>query len=202
MKMSIDGLVMLAGSEAIVVNRYLDSAKPPVWTIGIGHTAAAGGIDPRGFTGTLTIQQAIDLLQTDIVKYENGVNAAVKVPLKQHEFDALVSFHYNTGAIGRASFVDTLNRTGDRTEAALGMMQWAKPPEIRGRREGERDLFLYGRYAGNGMATAYTATNAGKVMWNSGRKVDVRALLTASKIDAPMAAPPRRSLWAWLTGTK
>lgn len=191
MKMSIDGLVMLAGNEGLVVNRYLDSVK--VWTIGVGHTASAGGLDPRFFTGTLTIQQAIDLFQTDIAKYERGVNAALKVPVAQHEFDALVSFHYNTGAIGRASFMDKLN-AGDRKWAAVGMMDWNKPPSIVGRRTKERDLFLTGRYSGDGVVVVYLASPIGQVLWNKGRSVDVKALLRMGQVDAPAPAA-KLSLW-------
>jgi len=198
MKMSIDGLVMLAGNEGLVVNRYLDSVK--VWTIGVGHTAAAGGLDPRSFTGTLTVQQAIDMFKVDIAKYERGVDAALKVPVEQHEYDALVHFHYNSGAIGRASFMDKLN-AGDRAGAAKGMMDWNKPPEIIGRRTKERDLFQYGRYSGNGLVMVYPANSSGKVLWNQGKRVDVKALLQAGQVDAPPApAVVKRSFWDRLRG--
>lgn len=200
MKMSEEGLIELAGHEGIVTSRYLDSAKPPVWTIGVGHTAAAGGLDPRAFTASITIQKALDLFRADIVKYERGVNNAVTVSLTQHEFDALVSFHYNTGAIGKASFIKKLNATGNRAETARGMMEWVKPPELKARRTKERDLFLEGRYSNGGVVMAYPASPIGQVLWNKGQRVDVKALLRAGQVDAPapvaMPVPvAKRSLW-------
>lgn len=183
MKTSLEGLISLVAHEGIVLSRYKDSVG--VWTIGVGHTKAAGGLDPSSFSGAITVADAIDLLRKDIVKYETGVNRAVKVPLAQHEFDALVSFHYNTGAIGRASFVNRLN-AGDRAGAALGMMDWKKPKEIIPRRTAERDLFLRGKYA-SPYATIYPANAAGAVQWAKGKRVNVRDLLQSPDIEP---APP------------
>jgi hypothetical protein len=53
--------------------------------------------------------EAFRLYRADIVAYEAEVLRAVKVPLKPHEFDALVSFHYNTGGIAKASQTRHLN---------------------------------------------------------------------------------------------
>jgi lysozyme len=186
MKTSLEGLVSLVAHEGIVLSRYKDSVG--VFTIGVGHTKAAGGINPETFTGTLTIAQVFDMLKEDIVKYENGVNKAVTVPLKQHEFDALVSFHYNTGAIGKASFVKKLN-AGDRKGAAKGMMDWRKPPEIIPRRTAERDLFLHGKYSGP-FATIYPATSSGAVQWGKGKLVNVRDMLAKPVVvDDPGPKP-------------
>src|SRR5687768_9681292 len=125
MKVSRKGLIAIVSHEALVLKTYPDSKGIP--TIGVGHTAAAGA--PKPVAGlTLTVEEALDLFAKDIAKYERGVNAAVKVPLKQHEFDALVSFHFNTGKIASASFVKKLN-AGDRAGAIKGFMDWNKPPE-------------------------------------------------------------------------
>lgn len=185
MKMSTEGLMALIGHEGVVLSRYKDSVG--VWTIGVGHTAAAGYPDPRSYVGSLTVGEALGLLRQDITKYEAGVNAAVKVPLKQHEFDALVSFHYNTGAIGKASFVKKLN-AGDRAGALKGIMDWRKPPEIIGRRTAERDLFKTGIYP-TPNATVYPATPEGKVLWGQGKSLNLREAL-APKPKPILPAPP------------
>ncbi len=185
MKMSTEGLIALIGHEGIVLSRYLDSVK--VWTIGVGHTKAAGGIDPEKFTGTLTMTEALDLLRDDIVKYENGVNNAVKVALKQHEFDALVSFHYNTGAIARATLTKTLN-AGDRKGAGEQFMNWVKPAAIYGRRKAEARLFIAGEYPPP-LATAYPADAKGNVLWGAGTRVNVGHLLATPKPAIPQPPP-------------
>ena len=186
MKMSTEGLIALIGHEGIVTSRYKDSVG--VWTIGVGHTAAAGGIDPATFTGTITVKQALDLLREDIVKYENGVNAAVKVPLKQHEFDALVSFHYNTGKISKAQLTKTLN-AGNKVKAGKEFMNWVKPPEIKGRRTAEMNLFLTGKYPA-AVTNVYPASPSGAVLWGQGKRVNVADLL-AAPVPAPAPSVPK-----------
>lgn len=185
MKMSTAGLIALIGHEGIVLSRYKDSVG--VSTIGVGHTKAAGGLDPATFSGTLTMSQALDLLRTDIAKYENGVNAALRVPLTQYEFDALVSFHYNTGAISKATLTKTLN-AGNRKLAGEQFMNWIKPPEIKARREAEKTLFLTGKYPPP-MATVYPADANGRVLWSKGTRVNVEQLLAQKPLTIPPAEP-------------
>lgn len=143
------GLLALIRHEGIVPSPYLDIKA--IWTFGIGHTAAAGPPDPsrmaRGMPADLDagIREAFRLFRTDLVAYEAEVLRAVQVPLEPHEFDALVSFHYNTGGIARAALTRHLN-AGDRVAAAQAFMGWLKPAAIRPRREAERDLFRHGQY--------------------------------------------------------
>jgi lysozyme len=149
MQMTDRGLLALVRHEGLVPGPYLDVAG--VWTFGIGHTAAAGSPDParmpRGMPGDLDagIREAFRVFRTDLATYEAGVRRAVKVSLAPHEFDALVSFHYNTGGIARAALTQHLN-AGNRAAAADGFMGWLKPAAIRPRREAERDLFRHARY--------------------------------------------------------
>jgi GH24 family phage-related lysozyme (muramidase) len=107
------GLLALIRHEGIVPGPYMDANG--VWTFGIGHTAAAGPPDPERMPrGVATdpdagIREAFRILRADINHYETGVSRAVKVALERHEFDALVSFHYNTGGIARAALTRHLN---------------------------------------------------------------------------------------------
>lgn len=148
-KMSDRGLLALIRHEGIVPGPYLDVNG--VWTFGIGHTAEAGAPDPsmmqRGMPADLEdgIREAFRLFRLDISAYEAPVLRAVKVPLEPHEFDALVSFHYNTGGIARATLTRHLN-AGNRMAAAEAFMGWLRPAAIRPRREAERDLFRRSRY--------------------------------------------------------
>lgn len=165
MQMTDRGLLALVQHEGLVPGPYRDVAG--VWTFGIGHTAAAGLPDParmpRGMPADLEagIREAFRLFRADITAYEADVRRAVKVPLAPHEFDALVSIHYNTGGIARAALTRHLN-AGRRAAAADTFMGWLKPAAIRPRREAERDLFRHGRYP-TGIIPVWSVNRSGRV---------------------------------------
>lgn len=89
------------------------------WTIGWG--AAGPGIGP----GTVWSRAQCDArLVADLARHAAEVASAIGgAPTTQGQFDALVSFHYNTGAIHRA----TLTRrhcAGDHHGAAREFARW------------------------------------------------------------------------------
>ena len=165
MQMTDRGLLALARHEGIVPGPYRDSTG--TWTFGIDHTAAAGPPDPamipRGMPEDLdaAIRGAFRLFRADLARYEADVQRAVTVPLEPHEFDALVSFHYNTSGIARAALTRHLN-AGDRDAAANAFLNWRKPASIIPRREAERDLFRHGHYPG-GTIPVWSVDRAGRV---------------------------------------
>lgn len=154
MRTSDRGALEIAEHEGIVPAPYLDSVG--VWTFGIGHTAAAGDPDPasmpRGMPASIepAIDKALAIFRADLEKYEARVNHAIEVPISQHQFDALVSFDFNTGGIERARLTQAIN-AGD-PDAARHFMGWLRPPEIRERRTAEMNLFKTGDYDANGDA--------------------------------------------------
>jgi GH24 family phage-related lysozyme (muramidase) len=105
-----------------LVEAYPDPATGDApWTIGWGATGP--GIAP----GTVWSQAQCDArLADDLVRYAAEVAKAIgEAPTTQAQFDALVSFHYNTGAIRRA----TLTRrhvAGDTAGAAREFARWNK----------------------------------------------------------------------------
>ena len=97
MDLSPAGLLALAGREGIRTLAYRDSRG--IWTIGIGHTAAAGPPDPC-LGMEITHQEAIDLFRADLKQYVAAVNQAIKVSCTQNQFDAMVSLCFNIGVNG------------------------------------------------------------------------------------------------------
>lgn len=182
MDVSARGLAEIVSHEGIVTRRYRDSVG--VLTIGVGHTKAAGPPDPAVYTGEMTVEEALVLFRKDVARYAADVTKAVKVPVTQYEFDALVSFHYNTGAIGRASLIKSLN-AGNRAQAAAQFMNWSTPAEIIGRRTKEMVLFRTGAYQSDPKASVWTTDSAGKVQWSKGKVVSILSLLG----DAPAPLP-------------
>lgn len=189
MKTSDAGIFALALHEGIVPAPYRDSVG--VWTYGIGHTLGAGYPDPakmqRGMPSNLdaALRDVLDLFRRDVAKYEAAVNRAVKVPITQAQFDALVSFHYNTGAIGKASLVKRLN-AGDEVGAAAGMMAWSKPASIIDRRKAEQKLFAKGIYP-TGTVPVWKVDGNGRVIWKPARRLTKDQVLAL--LDGPVAAP-------------
>jgi lysozyme len=80
--------------EGCELKAYKDAVG--VWTIGYGHTSAAGM--PMVLPGmTITKQQAEDILRLDLQKYEGYVKNAVRTDVNENQYGALVSFVYNLG---------------------------------------------------------------------------------------------------------
>ena len=171
MKTSDKGIAAIMQHEGIVPGPYFDSVG--VQTYGVGHTAAAGYPDPAEMPAGMPedldteLRRVFDVFSEDLLKYELEVHKAIKVPITQHEFDAAVSFHYNTGAIATATWVKSLN-AGDRDKAAKEIMNWIKPPEIIPRREAEQRLFRDGIYP-DGQIVVWQVNSARKVIWTPAR---------------------------------
>lgn len=138
MRMSDHGRKLLTVREGLRLKAYRDSVG--IWTIGIGHTAAAGKPFPAPGM-TITAQECDQILIRDLARFEREIGNAVKVPLAQHEFDALVSICFNVGPrFAQSTCIRRLN-AGDRRGAAEAIMLWRKPPEIIGRRRAEQAQF-------------------------------------------------------------
>lgn len=183
-KVSTKGLVEIATHEGIVNAPYKDSVG--VWTVGIGHTASAGAPDPSKERREYSVTEIMDIFARDIAKFERRVQKAFTKPLTQAQFDAAVSFDFNTGAIDRATWVKKFN-AGDTAGARKSIMDWRKPAEIIPRRQKERDLFFDGKYSNNGYANLYPANSKGQVLWSRGQRVNVAKLMNAS--EPPVITP-------------
>ena len=204
MRVSDKGIFALALHEGIVPAPYLDSVN--VWTFGIGHTASAGSPNPatmpRGNPENLdaVLPEVFEVFRRDLAKFEERVKSAVRVPLKQHEFDALVSFDFNTGGIHRAQLTKHLNE-GRRPEAARGFMGWLRPPEIRSRRESEMRLFRDGVYP-SGLVSVFGVTAGNRPDFRQVRRrltqEQVMAYMRREATPAPSPDAPVSGPLAWL----
>lgn len=106
MKTNTKGIALIKKWEGLRTKAYRDVAG--IWTIGYGHTSAAGS--PKVTSGlVITEKQAEEILKQDLVKFETQVSSLVKVPLNDNQFAALVSFHYNTGALGKSTLLKKVN---------------------------------------------------------------------------------------------
>jgi GH24 family phage-related lysozyme (muramidase) len=145
MKTSKAGLAIIKKWEGCRLKAYQDSVG--VWTIGYGLTSAAG-IVPVVKGMTITQAQAEEYLEIALGSYEAGVIKAIKRPMTQPQFDAMVSLCYNIGpgAFGKSSLVRRFNE-GNIAGAADAFLMWTKAggkvlKGLENRRKDERALFL------------------------------------------------------------
>lgn len=90
LKTSVLGQEMIKYHEGLRLQPYKDSGSQS--TIGWGHL-----IRKDECYHEITVDQAQELFNEDLLRAENAVKAIVDVPLEQHQFDALVDFIFNLG---------------------------------------------------------------------------------------------------------
>ena len=109
----------------------------------IGYGSTDGGL----LTGTVTEEEAEDMLLRDLEKAADAIDDYVDVPLTQGQFDALCSFIYNVGRQAfRGSTLRRLLNDGQHTAAGNQLPRWNKAagkvlPGLVRRREAERRMF-------------------------------------------------------------
>jgi len=154
---SANGVHMVAGFEGFCSNLY-DDAMPGCGrgrghcTIGFGHLVHLNPCDGRAsetpFLGGITRQQGEQLLSGELAASANRVRNQVTVPLSQEQFDALVSFDFNTGRLN--ALVPDLN--ANHFANVPGIMnqfihsQGVVLPGLVARRAAESALFSRGIY--------------------------------------------------------
>jgi lysozyme len=153
MRTSNEGLALIKKHEGLRLRAYDDLRPNSVLvagdtvvgtvTIGYGHTktAKAGMV--------INTQRAHELLADDLRATETYVHDLTDaIDLKQHEFDALVSFTFNVGvgALSQSTLLRLLLE-GDRYGAAEQFERWVyskgrRLPGLIKRRDDERSMFL------------------------------------------------------------
>lgn len=157
MQTSETGLDLIKSFESCKLKAYPDPKTGGApWTVGWGAT----GPD----IGPLTVwtqQEADERLAQDVAEREEMVDRAVRVPMTQGQFDAMVSIVFNVGAgsskkdgiiwlkDGRPSTLLRMLNDGDYDGCADQFLRWISPGStvengLKRRRTAERMLFLTG----------------------------------------------------------
>jgi lysozyme len=148
MHVSPQGLALIKRFEAFRPAPYRDSVGIP--TIGYGATYYPDGRRVTLADPPITEAEASALLAAMVEAFAAGIEQALRVPVTQPQFDALVSWAYNVGLdAARNSTLMRLLNAGELMQAANQLLRWnrAGGKVINGltrRREAERELFLSG----------------------------------------------------------
>lgn len=141
MKTSDNGIQFIKQFEGFSATAYPDSAGKN--TIGFGHLIKDGET-----FDTITEDQALALLASDLGWAETVVSRDVLVTINQNQFDALVDFVFNIGSANfRNSHLLAALNDDNFDIAADELLMWdhAGGAEIAGlerRRKAERELFI------------------------------------------------------------
>jgi lysozyme len=152
-RLSQHGAGFIARFEGCVLRMYNDPTGNA--TIGVGHLIHMGkinGREPVEFRNGITRKRALALLMSDADKAARGVRQLIKVPLKQHQLDALVSFTFNCGegSLASSTLRKRLNR-GEYAAVPQELNKWVNSGGRRleglvRRRRAEGALFRNGKY--------------------------------------------------------
>lgn len=199
MKTSTLGKIAIANSEALILTPYLCSAN--VKTVGLGSTRSdIKDLASWPWNKQISIQEACNLFSKSLAKYERPVNDTIRVPLKQFQFDALVSFIYNVGPGGANS---TLFRRINNRESIASIreafMMWVnvqgkKSNGLVNRRLAEFSLYSTGVYPASvsaGLVPLVQEVNSNhKPVYRSQKMMDLRPYFGNENINGDVIALP------------
>lgn len=140
MKATGNAISLIKQFEGKELRSYQDAKGK--WAIGYGQTGRHIG---PGLV--ITDKEAEDMLKAHVARLEDDISDLVNVPLKQEQFDALVSFVYNVGigAFSTSTLLRLLNQ-GHKDMAADELLKWVHADGqelagLRSRRFAEYQLF-------------------------------------------------------------
>lgn len=126
-RVSANGIALIKRFEGCASLRPdgLIEAYPDPGTGGAPWTIGWGATGPDIGPGTVWTQEQCDArLEADVARHAAEVAKALGgAPTTQGQFDALVSFHYNTGAIARATLTRR-HRDGDNAGVVEEFARW------------------------------------------------------------------------------
>jgi lysozyme len=99
-----------------------------LYTVGVGHLIGDGKTLPPEWNRTFTEAEIDGLLKSDLRRFELGVHKMLpNVPLRQHEFDAIISFCFNLGlgCFQRSTLRQALLR-GDKKAAMESLVKYCR----------------------------------------------------------------------------
>lgn len=197
METSKNGINLIKQFEGCRLIAYKCAAGVP--TIGYGHTAGVK------MGQTITQEQAEKFLKDDLIRYEKNVEKYDdKYRWNQNEFDALVSFAFNTGSIDQL----TAAGTRDRKTVAEKMLQYNKAAGktldgLTKRRKAERELFL--KSEGQNLQAASIEPGHIQLNYKKGSKykvtVDGLRIRTKQPAQPPSAVPKGEIIGTLKKGT-
>ena len=126
MNVSKAAIALIKHHEGVRSRPYRCPAN--LWTVGVGHLIGDGKLLPDSYNRTFSQEEIDGLLKSDLRRFELGVSKMLpNVPLRQHEFDAIISFCFNLGlgCFQRSTLRQALLR-GDKKAAMESLVKYCR----------------------------------------------------------------------------
>ena len=126
MNVSKAGILLIKHHEGVRSRPYRCPAN--LWTVGVGHLIGNGKHLPDSWNRTFSQEEIDGILKSDLRRFELGVHKMLpNVPLRQHEFDAIISFCFNLGlgCFQRSTLRQALLR-GDKKAAMESLVKYCR----------------------------------------------------------------------------
>jgi lysozyme len=133
------GLDLIKSFEGLKLKPYLCSAGVP--TIGYGNTFYENGKKVSLKDKAITEARAEELLSTSLVMFEQYVDSYCTDKLTQNQFDALVSFCYNTGhaALKASTLLKKVNKNPNDPTIKDEFLKWCKADGTNNAKDDDND---------------------------------------------------------------
>ena len=126
MKVSERAIKLIKHHEGVRNRPYRCPAN--LYTVGVGHLIGDGKSLPESWNRTFSQEEIDGILKSDLKRFELGVHKMLpNVPLRQHEFDAIISFCFNLGlgCFQRSTLRQALLR-GDKKAAMESLVKYCR----------------------------------------------------------------------------
>jgi len=120
------GIALIKHYEGVRSRPYRCAAN--LYTVGVGHLIGDGKLLPDSWNRTFSTEEIDGLLKSDLRRFELGIHKMLpNVPLRQCEFDCLVSFAFNLGlgTFQRSTLRQALLR-GDKKTAMESLVKYCR----------------------------------------------------------------------------
>lgn len=145
MKLNNEGYKLICDFEGLSLKPYLCSAKVP--TIGYGNTYYPNGKRVTLLDDSITKEYAFEIYKDVADRFAKKVDSMVKVHISQNQFNSLVSFNYNTGALSTSTLLKKVNANPNDKTIEKEFLKWVKAggKVVKGliiRREKEAEIYF------------------------------------------------------------
>ncbi len=126
MNVSKAGIALIKHHEGVRNRPYRCPAN--LYTVGVGHLIGDGKSLPESWNRTFSQEEIDGILKSDLKRFELGVHKMLpNVPLRQCEFDAIISFCFNLGlgCFQRSTLRQALLR-GDKKAAMESLVKYCR----------------------------------------------------------------------------